>query len=157
MSSRPRPARSGLQLLPMANLATLLVPMGLMATQLVALRWLRPPPEPFHAENPQDGVSEVVVPLLRIEADGLRILGAETVLAGPDGQPLVPRTEGGPAPFDLVALRRLLGHVRNAYPRSDTLVVEQQVGASYEALVQIFAAVQRDEQGNDLFPRVVLR
>lgn len=155
---RQRPAKSSFQLLPIANLATLLVPMGLMATQLVALRWMRPDAEPFPQENPRDAIVDTVRPTVLIEANGLRVLGAESVLAGPAGQPLLPCDAICSADtYDYVGLRRLLGHVRAAYPRSDSLVVELRSEASYDVLVRVFTAVQHDEAGGDLFPRITLR
>ncbi|MCA9492621.1 MAG: hypothetical protein H6736_01490 [Alphaproteobacteria bacterium] len=154
---RQKPVRTPLQLLPIANLATLLVPIGLMVTQLVALRWLQPAPEPFPHENARDAVAATVVPTVVVTEEGFQLFGAEDVLAGPDGRPELPCLGPcGETTYDYAALRRLLGHVKAAYPRSDSLVVERQADVSYAVLVQVFTSVQTDGEA-DLFPRVGLR
>lgn len=144
-----------LHLMPIVNLATLLVPAGLMLSQFVAMQWMAPAPMP--GENLMDAAVHPVVPVVRIRADGFEVLGAENVLAGPEGRPVL--TCDGPCTsntYDYVGLRRLLGHVKAAYPWADALTLERRTDASYEVLVRTFEAVRSDGD-RELFTRIELR
>lgn len=145
----------GLSLLPMMNLATLLIPVLFMGGQVIAMRWLHTE-GPVGIENPGDADVHPVDLRVELTSTGLRILGAEDVLAGPNGQPVLPCL--GPCStgaYDYAALNRLLGHVKAAYPWVDEVEVLAEPSTPYPVVVKVLdAAAERD--GEDLFPRIRL-
>lgn len=147
--------RRGWQLLPMTNLATLLVPVAFMGAQAIALSWMSPD-GPVGIENPGDERVRPVDLIVEVQSDGLRILGAEEVLAGPEGRPFLPCDAGcGPGTYDTEGLNRLLGHVKNAYPWVEAIEVRADPGIDYPAIVQVLDAAA-EREGEELFPRVRL-
>lgn len=144
-------------LVPIANLATLLVPMLVMGTQLV-LTQRRDVGPAIPGENPGDAALVQIVPVIRVTAQGFRILGAEEVLAGPGGQPWLPCagsvcTSAGS--YDYGGLRRLVGHVKSAYPWAEEAIVVVEDDVGLDVLARAMDAVRTDGQ-RDLFPRVRL-
>lgn len=147
---------SGMNLFPIVNLATLLVPVVLMGSQALVVRWLDARTMPL--ENPGDAELRPVVPVVEVSFEGFRILGAEDVLAGPGGRPSVPCVADrctDPGAYDYARLRRLLGHVKAAYPWADEVrvVVVDEVGV--EVLARAMDAA-RDDGEREMFPRVRL-
>ncbi|MEZ4319044.1 MAG: biopolymer transporter ExbD [Myxococcota bacterium] len=145
-------------LVPIMNLATLLIPVLLMGTQFVALKLMDAGPTP-RLENPGDDRVEAIVVTVEVSSAGFRISGAEDVLAGPDGQPVLPCaaelcTNAGA--YDYTGLRRLLGHVKDAYPWADEVVVVADDSIPYDVLVRAMDAAREDTGERELFPRVRL-
>lgn len=139
----------------MVNLATLLVPVLFMGGQAIAMRWMQAD-GPIGHENPGDAEVHHVELRVEVTEQGLKIVGAEQVLAGPGGQPTVPCigpcSAGG---YDYAALNRLLGHVKAAYPWVDEVEVRAAPSMPYPIVVKVLdAAAERD--GDELFPKVRL-
>lgn len=145
----------GLQLLPMMNLATLLIPVLFMVGQVVVVRaWHAD--QPVAEENPGDALVRPVALQVELSEAGLRILGAEEVLAGPEGRPLIP-CHGSCRlhTYDYASLHRLLGHVKDAYPWVDEVEIVAPVDTPYPVVAELVRTA-RTEDGEDLFPRVRL-
>lgn len=158
MARREESSRS-FNLVPIMNLATLLIPVLLMGSQFIAMRLLDPGPVP-ELENPGDARIERVVPVVRISDSGFRIEGAEQVLAGPDGQPVLPCAANGcmnVGAYDYAGLRRLLGHVKDAYPWADEVVIVADNSVHYDVLMRAMDSAREDTGERELFPRVQLR
>jgi hypothetical protein len=154
---RERPSKS-LNLMPIVNLATLLVPMGLMVSQFVVVQWWRSVPAPMAGENVVDARVHDVDLVVRILEEGFELRGAEAVLAGPGGRPVLPCIGPcGDDTYDVDGLQRLLGHVKAAYPWADEVVIERRADVSYTVLVTTAQAVRRTPEGRELFPRIALR
>lgn len=146
--------------LPMVNLVTLLVPVALMVGQAIGLRVLRAADPGIAGENPGDAVLAVVEPVVEVSGRGFRIRGAEDVLAGPEGRPSLPCADGAcgrAGAYDYQGLRRLLGHVKSAYPWADEVTFEAADGMPTEVLSRAIEAVRADPAGRELFPKVRLR
>jgi len=146
-------------LVPIMNLATLLIPVLLMGSQFLAVKFLDPGPSAV-LENPGDDRVEAVVPVVDVSEGGFRISGAEEVLAGPDGQPILPCASGScgnSGSYDYSGLRRLLGHVKDAYPWADEVILIADERVPYEVLVRAMDAAREDTGQRELFPRVILR
>ncbi len=146
-------------LVPIMNLATLLIPVLLMATQFVALQWMNAGPDTPALENPGDDRLEPIVPIVDVSEAGFRIAGAEEVLAGPDGRPLLPCAAdacSNPGSYDYTRLRRLLGHVKDAYPWADEIILRADDTIPYDVLVRATDAAREDTGQRELFPRVRL-
>ena len=160
--SRDEDSKTGFaafQLVPIMNLATLLIPVLLMATQFVALQWMQSGPEIPPLENPGDDRLEPIVPVVEVSRDGFRIAGAEQVLAGPDGRPMLPCAAeacANPGSYDYTRLRRLLGHVKDAYPGADEIVLRADDSIPYDVLVRATDAAREDTGQRELFPKVRL-
>ena len=147
-----------LNLVPIMNLATLLIPVLLMGTQFMAVKLMNPGPADG-MENPGDDRVHDVVPIVEVSASGFRISGAEDVLAGPDGQPILPCATGNcmnAGAYDYTGLRRLLGHVKNAYPWADEVVLVADDTIPYDVLVRAMDAAREDTGQRELFPRIRL-
>lgn len=154
---RQRPNRI-LDIVPIANLASLLIPVGLMVTQFVALQWMGSADTPLLEENLRDAEIAPILPVVEVDDQGFRVLGAESVLAGPNGRPRLPCANDTctTETYDYAGLGRLLGHVKDAYPWADTVVVHRRSEVPYDVLVRTVDAVRRDAE-HELFPRVRLR
>jgi len=154
-----RPSSDGsMNLLPMMNLVTLLIPLLLIATQFAELAII---------DSSVPGIADPVEPLpgppplqLRLEVggDGVRLVGAEPVLSPDTGEPsLVPCAPGacgGPESYDTAELSRLLGLVKEAHPDERTVIVQPEGGVPFDVLVAVMDAA-RGDGGAPLFPEVV--
>lgn len=145
-------------LVPIMNLATLLIPVLLMGSQFVAVRLLDQETPDVRVENPGDDGVRAIALRVDVTRKGIRIIGAETVLAGPNGQPFLPCLGGdcaNPGAYDYDSLQRLVGHVKDAYPWADEVEISASDWVPYEVLVRVNDAVAGDEE-NELFPRIRL-
>jgi len=139
----PDPPRGVFHLVPMGNLATMMVPVAVIAGQLAWSGWVggagegevHPPIEP-----------ELALSVL-LEPHGYVIT---------TGQETVTLTCGGCAePHDTEALKAQLRKVKNAHPQALTVVVVPERGSDYATLMRTVRAARRDEQG-ELFPQAII-
>lgn len=146
----------GLQLLPMMNLATLLIPVLFMVGQVIFVRMWRADQPVIEHENPGDAMVRPVQLQVHVTDAGLQILGAEEVLAGPQGRPVIPCAGSCEHyTYDYDSLNRLLGHVKDAYPWIDQIEVIAPADTPYPVVSELIQA-SAEHDGEDLFPRVRL-
>ncbi len=154
--SRHRKTPGELELLPVMNLVTILIPMLLLGAELAHLGMVE-------TEAPQIGDhSDPVLSLtVAITGGGFSVQGADAVLR-PDsdaavGAPGVSvpcaascRTSQG---YDYAELSRLLSVVKDEYPDEDSLVLTSEPAVAYEVLIHTMDAA-RSLDGRPLFPHV---
>jgi biopolymer transport protein ExbD len=168
-----------LNLTPIMNLVTILIPFLIMAAQFVNLAVIdstlpaigppsTTPPDPN--EEPPLNLS------LAVTAKGITILGADAVLA-PDGAPeleegaerlpTVPCKSGnictGVEDYDWDELRRQLGLIKDKYPDDENVILVPDNHMRYEVLVMTMDISREDPdskgadgESRSLFPFVVI-
>lgn len=175
---KPAPRRgqeSGLSILPVMNLVSILIPFLLMTTQFVqisAIDTLAPvlaaPGEPSEAEE------EPITLVLLLGARGLTVAGADAIVY-PEGAPTGSPRERPPTlpcsgglcasvdSYDWRGLTAVLARVKDAYPEEEDLLLLPEDDLPYEVIVRAMDASRADpaSRGLDgrprrLFPRVVL-
>jgi biopolymer transport protein ExbD len=159
ISARRRPtADDELNLVPIMNLITILIPFLLLSVQFVGLAAVDASLPTEDADLAVDGVVEEPLTLLvRLTSEGLRVRGAEDVL-GPDA--VIPCA--GPCAsaddFDWRALSERLGRVKDAHPEQQTVLLVPDAWVSYGGIVAAMEATghRLGGDGAALFPRVVL-
>lgn len=171
-----------LNLVPIMNLVTILIPFLLMAAQFVSLAVIdstlpaigEPQPPEEEPEKPPLNLSIVITD------EGYTVAGADAVL-NPDGGgedaapaegdegeekgPTVPcKEEGCPTPdsYDRAELVRLLNLIKDEYPLDENVILVPEPRIAYEVLVLTMDATREDPEtkvdGNPrlLFPFVVI-
>lgn len=168
-----------LNLVPIMNLVTILIPFLLMAAEFVTLGVIDStlpaigPPQPVE-EQPDKPPLNLS---LAITADGVTVLGADAVLnpgAAPtppvEGEvrpPTVPCTSGGRCTglddYDWKELTRILSLIKDEYPDDENVILVPDQRLKYEVLVKTMDASREDidNKGADgkprpLFPFVVI-
>lgn len=169
---RRQVAAEALNLIPIMNLVTILIPFLLMAAQFVHLAVIDStlpaigPPQP---SEPQEEPDKPPLSLsLGIMAKGILVVGADHVLY-PDGAPeygadeekppTVPcKSSGvcnGAADYDWDELTRLLTKIKQEYPDDENVILVPDSRIQYEVIVSTMDAARKD--GEDiLFPFVVI-
>ena len=154
-----RPSSDGsMNLLPMMNLVTLLIPLLLIATQFAELAIIDSSvPGIIDTIDPEPGPPPLQL-RLEVRGDGVRLVGAEPVLSPDAREPsLVPCSAGpcvGPDSYDFAELTRLLGLVKEAHPDEQTVIVQPESGVHFDVLVAVMDAARGDGAA-PLFPQVV--
>lgn len=168
-----------LNMVPIMNLVTILIPVMLMAAQFVhlavidsTLPAIGPPVEvePEEEDKPPLNLS------LIIRSDGIVVAGADAVMypdgkpeavEGEDTPPTVPCKSGGtctgPDDYDWSELQRWLGLIKDEYPDDENVILVPESKIRYEVIVKAmdFSREDRDNPGPDgkarlLFPFVVI-
>lgn len=177
MARRGVPEEEELNLVPIMNMVSILIPFLLMAAQFVQLAVIdstlpaisdaqTTPPDPN--EKPPLGLS-----ILITEA-GLSVVGNAEVLktdaAVPEGEkppPNVPCKGGGecrgPESYSYGKLTQLLAKVKNEHPDEENVILVPDNFIPYEVLVMVMDATREDVNDKDkdnksrsLFPYVVI-
>jgi biopolymer transport protein ExbD len=177
--NRRKEAEQELNLVPIMNLVTILIPFLIMAAQFVHLSVIDStlpaigPPQPVdeEPEKPPLNLS------LAVTDKGISVLGANAVLGGPDEEealaegeerpPTVPCKSGGTCTdvddYDWKELIRLLGMIKDEYPDDENVIILPDSRIHYEIIVQAMdtSREDRDNPGADgeprlLFPYVVV-
>jgi biopolymer transport protein ExbD len=176
---RRQSAAEPLNLIPVMNLVTILIPFLLMAAQFVHLAVIDStlpaigPPQPVEEQEKPDkpplqlsiGVTDM----------GIRLMGADHVLfpdgapqvaEGEDKPPTVPCKSGGKCSsvddYDWSEMTRLLAKIKDEYPDDENCIFVPDNKIRYEVLISAMDATRedRDNPGPDgarlLFPFVVI-
>lgn len=168
-----------LNLVPVMNLVTILIPFLLMAAEFVSLAVIDstlpaigpPQPQEEEPEKPPLNLS------LAITEAGVTVLGADAILF-PDGAPPVaegelrPPTVGcksgsskctGLEDYNWEELTRILGQIKDEYPDDENVILVPDSRTKYEVIVKTmdFSREDRENKGPDgqprlLFPFVVI-
>ena len=172
-------AAAPLDLIPIMNLVTILIPFLLMAAQFVHLAVIDStlpaigPPVPVDEEDKPD--KPPLQLSLGVTAKGIRVMGADHVLfpdgapqvaEGEDKPPTVPCKSGGTCTgvddYDWSELTRLLATIKDEYPDDENVIFVPDNKIRYEILITAMDATREDTEnpGPDgarlLFPFVVI-
>ena len=158
-----------LNLVPIMNLVTILIPFLLMAAQFISLAVIDStlpaigPPQPREETDEDPPLNLSVI----ITDEGFTIAGADAVLPqeGGDEGPTVPCIETGcptPESYDMKELTRLLGLIKDEYPDDQNVILVPESRIPYEVLVLAMDATREDpstkvgDKARELFPYVVI-
>ncbi|MEL6348007.1 MAG: biopolymer transporter ExbD [Myxococcota bacterium] len=151
MSAENRPkAETSLNLLPVMNLVTILIPLLLMTSQLVQLAVL---------DSTQPAISDTVVPSpdpgfllsLKVQPDGLVLGGSAEDLID---EPVLSCAQGrcqGVDSYPLEQLQAQLANIKSNHPDEQAIVLEPSGNIPYEVLIAVMDA-SRELDGRLLFP-----
>lgn len=160
-----------LDLVPIMNLVTILIPFLLMAASFVSLAVIdstlpaigAPPSEPQEEEK------DKLTLTIAVTDEGFTIAGANTVLGaaaeGEDAGPTVPCTRPGcptPDSYDTKELTRLLNQIKDRYEDEENVIIVPESEIAYEVLVLTMDATREDAdtkvdgKARLLFPYVVI-
>lgn len=175
---RRKEADQELNLVPIMNLVTILIPFLIMAAEFVTLSVIDStlpaigPPQPVEEEPEKPPLNLS----LAVTDQGITVLGADAVLH-PDGAPELPEGEERPPTvacksggtctsvedYKWEDLTRILGQIKDEYPDDENMILVPDQRTRYEVLVQAMDASRddRDNPGPDgsarvLFPYVVI-
>ena len=172
-----------LNLVPIMNLVTILIPVLLLSVQFMNLALIDstlpaigPPPD----TPPEEDEDPPLVLSVLITAKGFTIAGADAVLKpegeaaaapapaeGEEAEPTVPCTDDGqcgtPEDYDYAELTRLLALIKTEYPDDENVILVPESEVVYEVIVRTMDA-SRDDLENpnpdgtrrSLFPYVVI-
>lgn len=172
-----------LDLVPIMNLVTILIPFLLMSAQFVHLAVIDStlpaigPPQ----ETPEEDDEPPLMLSIAVTDQGFTIIGDNGVVTGdPDAEgeeaaapvegeeaePTVPCTErpcSGPESYDYEELTRLIGLIKDEYPDDENVILVPESRIPYEVIVGTMDASREDREtkGDDgkareLFPFVVI-
>lgn len=171
-----------LDLVPIMNLVSILIPFLLMAAQFVHLSvidsTLPAIGEPKEVEEKQEDDKPPLVLTVAITDRGFFVSGADSVLnpegEGDDGAegeekerpPTVPckgdTVCSGPDAYDYDELTRILGLVKDEYPDDENVILLPESRVAYEIIVRVMDACREDRNTKTsdgfrkLFPFVVI-
>lgn len=157
-----------LDLVPIMNLVTILIPFLLMAAQFVhlavidsTLPAIGPPVE--STDKPDEPPLNLTV---IVTDQGYTVAGSSAVLPAPTGDgPTIPCVEAGcptPDAYDVKELTRLLGLVKDEFPDEENVIMVPESRISYEVIVRTMDATREDVgtkvegKPRELFPYVVI-
>ena len=160
-----------LNLVPVMNLVSVLIPFLLMAAEFVSLAAIHStlptigPPQPDPQEPDQAPLNLTVA----IGVEGLEVQGAAAALGeeGGEGATSMPCRGGGRCgdvdAYDWQGLTRLLARVKDARPDEESVILVPDERVQYEVLVRAMDVCREDRSGaaasgapRALFPRVVI-
>lgn len=162
---------SELDLVPIMNLVTILIPFLLMSAQFVSLAVIDSTlpaivNTPTEVEN--DPEEDKLNLSLLITSKGFTIAGGDKVLEKDDEEngPLVPCLDAGcsnPESYDYIGLTRRLVMLKDRYPDEENVILVPESDIAYEVLVLTMDASRNDQDDLDdeskarlLFPNVVI-
>lgn len=157
-------------LVPIMNLVTILIPFLLMSVQFISLAVIDSTlpaigPPSAQTENTEKPLNLSVM----ITDAGYTIAGSSAVIPkageGAGAGPTVPCTEAGcprPEAYDTKELRRILNDVKDEFPREENVILVPESRVPYEVLVITMDATREDPERKEdgkprlLFPFVVI-
>lgn len=167
MSDRPKnKPGDDLNLLPVMNMVTILIPLLLLSAQFVNLAVIDSTlPAISDDPAPVEPLREPLDLTVAITGEGFSLLSRQGALdaegrpAPQEGTALGCRGGAcaGPESYDLAALGRALSLVKDAHPDEDVVILAPDSRVPFEVLVAVMDTA-RSEPGTDrlLFPRVVM-
>ncbi len=163
MSTRQDPPNQDLNLVPVMNLVTILIPFLLMASEFVSISVVDttlpgicgapcgadPKPDP----DPQPPLNLSIT----VHKDGYTILGNDLGLADIDDRIEIRCIDGDceGAGYDNAELNRVLAQVKMAHPHEENLVLVPSQNTSYGTLIEAMDG-SRQSGKDELFPYVVI-
>lgn len=171
--ARKKEADPELDLVPIMNMVTILIPFLLLSVQFVSiavidstLPAIGKPAEPSETE-PEEKLNLSVA----ITDKGFTVLGASGVLGNPKGEgstvPCVRDGCPGVEAYDTKKLTEILGQIKDEYPDEENVILVPESHIQYEVLIATMDATREDPDtkvaragGGDgprqLFPYVVI-
>lgn len=175
MAKKRLEAAEDLNLIPIMNLVTILIPFLLAASAFVTLAVIdstlpaigappsEPPPED---EEPPLNLSIIITDEGYTVAGAEAVLGNEAAVEGEDPGPTVPCTqEGCPAAetYDVKELTKLMNQIKDKYPDDENVILVPNSDTQYEVIIMTMDATRTDKEtkGADgkfrlLFPNVII-
>ena len=154
-----RRRKGELNLLPVMNLLTILIPMLLLGAQLANLGLID---STLPAISPDDSAVPPPEPPLSltvaITKAGFTVLGADAILRGAADDVTVPcvrTTCRGPDDYDYAELTRLMALVKDAFPDHDNVVLTPDGSVPYQVLIGTMDATRISGE-RPLFPLVAI-
>lgn len=168
-----------LNLVPIMNLVSILIPFLLMAAQFVHLAVIDStlpaigPPQVVEEED----TDPPLMLSLALTDEGITVLGADAVLnpegggeaapaEGEEPEPTIPckdRPCSGPDSYDYERLTEILGEIKDEYPDDENVILVPESKVEYEVLVRVMDASREDVENKSedgtprlLFPYVVI-
>lgn len=169
-----------LNLVPIMNLVSILIPFLLMAAQFVHLAVIDStlpaigPPTPVDEEDTE----KPLMLSLALTDQGITVMGADAVLNPEGGEAAAAPAEGeAPEPtipcserpcvdaesYDYAELIRLLGLIKDQYPDDENVILVPESRVQYEVIVRVMDAAREDREDKQedgtprlLFPFVVI-
>lgn len=151
-------AEDELNLVPIMNLITILIPFLLLSVQFVGLAAVEASLPTADAEpEVQAAATEPLTLVVRLTAEGLRVRGAEAILGADAWIPCLGPC-GAVEDFDWRTLTERLGRVKDVHPDQQTVFIVPDAWVSYGGIVAAMEATARRGSGEraPLFPRTVL-
>jgi hypothetical protein len=164
-----------LNLVPIMNLVTILIPFLLAASSFVTLAVIdstlpaigapptEPPPED---EEPPLNLSVVITDGGFTVAGAEAVLGNEAAVEGEDPGPTVPCSQEAcpePETYDVKELTRLMNLIKDKYPDDENVILVPESSIPYEVIIMTMDATRSDKETKDsdgkfrsLFPNVVI-
>ena len=165
---REKEADPELDLVPIMNMVTILIPFLLMSVQFLSLAVIDSAlPAISKQSAPAEEKDEEKLSLsVAISRNGYTILGAEGVLGNvkEDGAtiPCNPQPCGSLESYDIKKLREMLHQIKDRYPKEENVILVPDSSTEYEVLVATMDATRndpdrlKDKKPRDLFPFVVI-
>ncbi len=154
LRDRRSSAIPGLNLLPVMNLVTILIPLLLMAAQMVHLAVIDstlPAISPITAPAPP---SEALLLRLLITGEGMALKGSQGLEV--EGLPCAETKCAGVSSYDFEGLSAQLADIKVQHPTADSLVLVPTERVPYEVLIAAMDAAREDASHNLLFPYVTI-
>ncbi len=142
-------ADTELDLVPIMNMVTILIPFLLLSVQFVSLAVIDStlpaigkPSEPTEEEEEKLNLSVAVTP------KGYTILGASGVLGNPDGEgstvPCLRDGCPGVEAYDTKKLTTMLGQIKDEFPKEENVILVPDATVPYEVLIATMDASRED-------------
>lgn len=160
-----------LDLVPIMNLVTILIPFLLMASSFVSLAVIDSTLPAIGApQESSDDQEETLSLSIAVTDEGFTVMGNDTALKskdeeGEDPGPNVPCKQLGcptPEAYDTKELTRLLGELKDRWPDEENVILVPESDVEYEVLILTMDAARNDPtntsggKARDLFPYVVI-
>lgn len=163
-----------LDLVPIMNMVTILIPFLLLSAQFVSLAVIDStlPAIGKPAETEEQKDEEKLNLSVAITPGGYSILGANVVLGNPEGEgatvPCLRDGCPGAEAYDVKRLTEMLGQIKDKFPNEENIILIPESRISYEVLIATMDATREDVdtkvriEGRDgdfprpLFPYVVI-
>lgn len=155
---RPTDKRPALNLLPVMNLVTILIPLLLMSAQLVRLAVVDSTvPAIVHEQDNHDPEQAAFQLSLAITQQGFQLLGVEDIFDA--SQTHIPCSGGrctASDAYDYAALNAKLSTIKAAHPDASSIILVPDEHVRYDVLVGAMDASRTRPDDSDLFPNVTI-
>jgi biopolymer transport protein TolR len=146
-----RSAQNNLDLVPIMNLVTILIPFLLMSAQFVAVATIDSSAPGITDKKSGAEKPDSVEVMVTIAEDGMYVSADDEVTTLPCAKGICDTARD----YDLPGLTYILGLVKDQHPHEDRVVLAPDSTIPYEVLVASMDASRQDGE-RELFPRVVI-
>ena len=148
---------ASLELMPVMNLVTILIPLLLVGAQAINLSVIDSTMPAIHVDGdtPEPSLQLTVA----VTDEGLAVKGDGQVLPDSDALdlPCSATPCRGAQAYDYDGLTELLGRVKDHHPDEETLILLPEERVPYEVLIKVMDAAREDlDADRPLFPQVVM-